>query len=93
MGQLIEFYKPTPKPVVEAEPEESKPAVAETLKHLLNDCEHMQDIVVLIKTKYDTVGIVSTMEGPAENVLFIERVKAKLVSGIFDDAPETPNAS
>lgn len=90
MGQLIEFYKPKPKPPAPApaiveDPE--RMTADEVLEPLLKRASTISDILVLMADTDGQLGFVTNLEGMAESLLFMARVKHRVLSQ--DAAPAT----
>ena len=91
MGQLIEFYHPSPKPskpVVEEAPEEQMPAT-EVLQTLLARAESLRDVLVIMRDDRGVLGLVSNLEGMPEVILLIEQTKLRMLKSVeSDDGPK-----
>ena len=51
----------------------------EVLEERLTNADSMEDVLVLFKNKDGAIGFTSTVEGVAENILFIERIKMQIL--------------
>ena len=93
MGELIEFYRPTPKAVLTvATPEQLLEEPSTPAKQVLTQClEHVDtidQIVVLTMDKDGVLGFLGNCEGLAETLLFLELIKAQM---LFSRVDSTPN--
>lgn len=94
MGQLIEFYYPSPKPA-QPVPEVVELAVSagDILRELLGKAETIDEVLVLMRDKDGGMGLVGNLESPAESLLFMLRLQNHIVvSNTVDDSP-TPKGT
>jgi hypothetical protein len=94
VGEVIEWYVPVPKAVLtvatkeewDAQLGEESPTAA--AKQVLTDClekvAFTDQVVVLTKDKDGTLGFIGNCESLAETLLFLELVKAKMLSRVPD---------
>jgi hypothetical protein len=81
VGEVIEFYHPVPKAVLTLAsavevPESS--GVKEVLTQCLEHADSIDQIVVLMENG-KTMNFLGNLNGVAEVVLFLERMKARLL--------------
>lgn len=89
MGELIEWYIPAPKPPivpVEAPIEDGQVPAAGLLKTLLEKADKISDILVLMCDVDGNLGFIGNLDGLAESMLFIDRVKHRALAA--DANPE-----
>lgn len=89
MGQLIEFYRPALKPPVEPVVVEDEPTISasDILRELLGTAETIDEVVILMRDKNGAVALVSNLESPAENLLFMKRVENYIVTADSQAVP------
>lgn len=91
MGQVIEFYRPVPKPpAVVPTVQEPGFAPADILRELLEKSETLQDIVVLMRDKDGVCGLVGNLDGVGENFVFMEQIKFEILARMNQPAGTRP---
>jgi hypothetical protein len=82
-GKVVVFYAAKAKPLAtapEAE-EDFDPAPAiEVLQKTLQAADGLKDVLVLMRDKDDVVGIISNLDGPAENLFLLKQCETQLIS-------------
>lgn len=88
-GKVVEFYIPAPKPAPQPVPEVVDPAISaqDILREVLAKSDNLSDVVILMRDKDSTTGLVSNMGGPADTLLFMEQLRIRLVTGQTTDKP------
>lgn len=80
MSKVIEFYHPQPKPPAAAVPEVVLAVSAgDILRELAANAESTEEILVLMRDKNGAMGLVSNLDGMAENLFFIKRAEFELL--------------
>jgi hypothetical protein len=84
MGQLIEFYHPTPKlktapAPVEEEPTDQLPA-AELLSGVMQQVGTIRDVLIITRDVDGHCGLICNLSGVAECILLIEQTKLKVLA-------------
>jgi hypothetical protein len=83
-GKVTEFYRPAilpmPQPITVVE---DFPVIQpiEVLRKLIENAANLDEVVILMRDKDGTAGLVSNLYGPAENLFFIEQVKLEMIAG------------
>lgn len=94
MGKLIEFYIPKklvkPVPAV-TEPDEPWTAIPakDILEQALANAGSITDVLLMARDKSGELGFLTNVEGMAESLLFIERVRHRMMTKDADDTPST----
>lgn len=82
-GRVTEFYHPDPKPPAPAPVEEEAPdrmPAGDILRKLLEKEKVLSDVLVLMRDSDGQLGFVTNLADLGESVLFIERVKHRILS-------------
>jgi hypothetical protein len=92
MAEIIEFYKPAKKPAAPVEPVEVEGPVtqmpaAEVLTALLQYAD-IKDVLVLMRHRDGTLSFTGNLADLGESILFIERVKHRVM--VQDAGPRPP---
>jgi hypothetical protein len=89
MGRLIEFYRPLPKPQqpVPVVNETERIAPADILRELVGVAETIDVVLVLTMDKQGRPALISNLDGPGENMLFIEQIKAEWLAMLRTNEP------
>jgi hypothetical protein len=78
-GRVVEFYTPKPKPPAPPAPPERVLSVADILNEVLKGAANLTDIVVIMRDKNGTGGLISNLDGAGESFLFLEQVKYEII--------------
>lgn len=95
MGKVIEWYKPKPRKAKvtglpkgkdgpQAVAKEEFVAPRDILQAALENEASIDKCVLLIVDHDGNLGLVSNLDGPAENLMFIEGAKHKIVASQYD---------
>jgi hypothetical protein len=81
MGQLIEFYRPTPKPpITEVEVASSnEEIIRKMLTDLAGRADTIEDVLVVMLDKDDNIGTMGTTEDLAHTVLLLHKALANMI--------------
>lgn len=98
MGQVIEFYRPQPKPVdkanwdkqVAAEQDIAAIPAKDILGLAATQCVGITDVLIMTRDSNGEMGFLTNVDGLAESLLFIERVKLRMMNKDIEDNTPTP---
>lgn len=101
MGQLIEFYIPTPKPKPAKADWDKQVAeediVATPAKDILQlaatQCVGITDVLIMTRDSTGELGFLTNVDGMGESLLFIERVKLRMLEKDKEDNTPTGGAA
>jgi hypothetical protein len=89
-GKVVQFYDAKPRPkVAEAEEEFNAVSALEVLKDVLTTADDLKDVLVLMRDNKDVCGLVSNLDGPAENLFFLKVIESQLIAAAKETAPDT----
>ena len=84
MGTVIPFEKRTATPrlaiVPSPQEEESGIAPAAVLASAQQECSEIADILILMRDKHGVEAIISNLESPADNLLFIRQMEQRVLN-------------
>lgn len=89
-GRVVEFYTPLPKPPTPPPATERELSVADILNEVLKGADNLTEIVVIMRDKNGTGGLISNLDGAGESFLFLEQVKYEVIQRMRQLPPEKP---
>ena len=88
-GKIVEFYTPIAKPMVPDVVPDVVDAISasDILREVLQGADELAEVVVIMRGKNGQGGLVSNLESPGENFLFMEQVKFELLQRLKEEPP------